>query len=85
MACGFLDPDSWLNNGTRYVLYIVEWNLNSLKQWLVGSMMIMPLLQQWALFFHFLLDIFFIYASDFIPFPHFPSKSPLSPPSPPAH
>jgi hypothetical protein len=28
----------------------------------------------------FLLDIFFIYISNVIPFPGFPSKNPLSPP-----
>ena len=31
-------------------------------------------------FFLFLLDIFFIYISNVIPFPGFPSKNPLSPP-----
>jgi hypothetical protein len=35
-------------------------------------------------FFPFLLDIFFIYISNFIPFPHFPSENSLipSPPTP---
>ena len=32
-------------------------------------------------FFPFLLEIFFIYISNVIPFPSFPSKNPLSPPS----
>ena len=31
----------------------------------------------------FLLDIFFIYISNVIPFPRFPSKNPLSPPPSP--
>jgi hypothetical protein len=31
----------------------------------------------------FLLDIFFIYISNVIPFPSFPSKNPLSPPPSP--
>jgi hypothetical protein len=35
-------------------------------------------------FFHgFLLDIFFIYISNIIPFPSFPSENPLSPPRSP--
>jgi hypothetical protein len=33
----------------------------------------------------FLLDIFFIYILNVIPFPSFPSKNPLFPPSLPAH
>jgi hypothetical protein len=36
-------------------------------------------------FLSFLLDIFFIYISNVIPFPGFPSKNPLSLPPPPAH
>ena len=32
------------------------------------------------LVFSFLLDIFFIYISNIIPFPSFPSENPLSPP-----
>jgi hypothetical protein len=40
-----------------------------------------------ACFFSFLfsLDIFFIYITNVIPFPGFPSKNPLSDPSPPDH
>ena len=34
--------------------------------------------------FLLLLDIFFIYISNVIPFPSFPSENPLSSPSPPA-
>jgi hypothetical protein len=34
-------------------------------------------------FFSFLLDSFFIYLSNVIPFPSFPSENPLSPPPPP--
>ena len=35
--------------------------------------------------FYFLLDIFFIYISNVIPFPGFPSENPLSPPVSSAH
>jgi hypothetical protein len=37
------------------------------------------------IFFHFLLDIFFIYISNVNPFPSFPPKLPYSLPPPPAH
>jgi hypothetical protein len=37
------------------------------------------------IFFSLLLDIFFTYISNIIPFPSFPSENPLSPPPPLAH
>jgi hypothetical protein len=38
-----------------------------------------------CILFLLLLDIFFIYISNVIPFPVFPSENPLSPPPPPTH
>jgi hypothetical protein len=40
---------------------------------------------QFWFYFAFLLDIFFIYILNVIPFPGFPSENPLSHPPPPAH
>jgi hypothetical protein len=66
----------------------MDWSVNEYKHLMIQLLPRIPISEHshisFFFFWKFLLDIFFIYISNVIPFPGFPSKNPLSPPPPPA-